>query len=61
MLTFVRSMMEWLGGTITKDDIGEDGKKRRRQTTEDDQSLGATALRFPYVEIVCFYHVLTYL
>ncbi|GJJ07412.1 hypothetical protein Clacol_001614 [Clathrus columnatus] len=50
MLTFVRSMMEWLGGTITKEDIGEDGKKRKRQIAEDEQNLGAMALRFPYLE-----------
>lgn len=57
MLTFVRSMMEWLGGTISKEDIGEEvggnkkgGGKRRRERADDDDNedaLGAFALRFP--------------
>jgi cleavage and polyadenylation specificity factor subunit 2 len=58
MLTFVRSMMEWLGGTISKEDVGEDGtsnrqdRKRRRGDDEgDEEALGAFALRFKYVFI----------
>ena len=47
MLTFVRSMMEWLGGTISKEDVGEDGRKRKRGAAEDDRNFGAFALRFP--------------
>jgi len=39
-------MMEWMGGTISKEDVGEEGKKRKRGA-EDDQSIGALALRFP--------------
>ncbi|OCH92182.1 hypothetical protein OBBRIDRAFT_773886 [Obba rivulosa] len=55
MLTFVRSMMEWLGGTISKEDVGEDGtsgnKKRRRGDDDaDDEALGAFALRFRHLE-----------
>ncbi|EMD40890.1 hypothetical protein CERSUDRAFT_111471 [Gelatoporia subvermispora B] len=55
MLTFVRSMMEWLGGTISKEDVGEDGssnnKKRRRADDDaDDEALGAFALRFRHLE-----------
>jgi cleavage and polyadenylation specificity factor subunit 2 len=51
MLTFVRSMMEWLGGTVSKEDVGEDGTgkghhKRRRNDEADDEALGAFALRF---------------
>ena len=52
MLTFVRSMMEWLGGTISKEDVGEDGTgrggrdRRRRDDDNDDEALGAFALRF---------------
>ena len=51
MLTFVRSMMEWLGGTISKEDVGVDadgkgGKKRKRDDENDDEALGAFALRF---------------
>lgn len=52
MLTFVRSMMEWFGGTISKEDVGEDGKadgrrdRRRRDDDHDDEALGAFALRF---------------
>lgn len=56
MLTFVRSMMEWLGGTISKEDVGEDGtghrnNKRRRGGDDDneDEALGAFALRFKQV------------
>lgn len=61
MLTFVRSMMEWLGGTISKEDVGEDGSgtaaaggrstKRRRDDDADDEALGAFALRFRCVII----------
>jgi cleavage and polyadenylation specificity factor subunit 2 len=51
MLTFVRSMMEWLGGTLSKEDIGEDGagkaqNKRRRDDEGGDDALGAFSLRF---------------
>ncbi|KAL7282245.1 hypothetical protein ACG7TL_003714 [Trametes sanguinea] len=52
MLTFVRSMMEWLGGTISKEDVGEDGTRhggrdrRRRDDDDNDDALGAFALRF---------------
>lgn len=46
MLTFVRSMMEWLGGTVSKEDVGEEAKKRKR-SAEEDQNIGALALRFP--------------
>lgn len=58
MLTFVRSMMEWLGGTVSKEDVGVEGqdggkgrdRKRKRVDDEgDDEALGAFALRFPYV------------
>ncbi|KAI9001367.1 beta-lactamase-like protein [Trametes punicea] len=56
MLTFVRSMMEWLGGTISKEDVGEDGSRhsgrdrRRRDDDHDDEALGAFALRFRHLE-----------
>ncbi|KAI5124953.1 hypothetical protein M0805_007380 [Coniferiporia weirii] len=53
MLTFVRSMMEWLGGTISKEDVGEeggDGHNRRRKDDNDDEALGALALRFRHLE-----------
>lgn len=54
MLTFVRAMMEWLGGTISKEDVGvEDGqgggrnqKRRRMDEEEGEDALGALALRF---------------
>ena len=54
MLTFVRSMMEWLGGTISKEDVGETGtggkqNKRRRDDDDNEDALGAFALRFPWV------------
>ncbi|TFK22351.1 hypothetical protein FA15DRAFT_671650 [Coprinopsis marcescibilis] len=57
MLTHVRSMMEWLGGTINKEDVGEDGNKRsqhankrRRDDEGEDEALGAFALRFKHLE-----------
>ncbi|TFK43712.1 beta-lactamase-like protein [Crucibulum laeve] len=56
MLTFVRSMMEWLGGTISKEDVGEEGtgrenrNKRRRDDDGDEDALGAFALRFKHLE-----------
>ena len=57
MLTFVRSMMEWLGGTVSKEDVGEEGtggrhdNKRRRAGDDDadEDALGAFALRFKCV------------
>ncbi|GBE80027.1 hypothetical protein SCP_0212290 [Sparassis crispa] len=58
MLTFVRSMMEWLGGTVSKEDVGEEGTgpagrkgtKRRRDEDGDEDALGAFALRFRHLE-----------
>ncbi|KAG8218668.1 beta-lactamase-like protein [Butyriboletus roseoflavus] len=56
MLTFVRSMMEWVGGTVSKEDVGVDGsgktgsKRRRADDEADDEALGAFALRFKYLE-----------
>lgn len=52
MLAFVRSTMEWLGGTISKEDVGEEGtggrnqNKRKRDDRGDEDALGAFALRF---------------
>ncbi|KAF8076581.1 beta-lactamase-like protein [Lyophyllum atratum] len=56
MLTFVRSMMEWLGGTVSKEDVGEEGtntrqaNKRKRDEDGDEDALGAFALRFKHLE-----------
>ncbi|KAJ7094593.1 beta-lactamase-like protein [Mycena belliarum] len=56
MLTFVRSMMEWLGGTVSKEDVGEDGNNnrsrhnRRRDDDGDEDAMGAFALRFKHLE-----------
>ncbi|KAK7695750.1 hypothetical protein QCA50_000387 [Cerrena zonata] len=59
MLTFVRSMMEWLGGTISKEDVGVDatdnkggkgGKRKRPDDDGDEDALGAFALRFKHLE-----------
>ncbi|KAJ7283999.1 beta-lactamase-like protein [Mycena rebaudengoi] len=57
MLRSVRSMMEWLGGTVSKEDVGEDGSnrrqrhnQRRRDDDADDEALGAFALRFKHLE-----------
>lgn len=46
--------MEWMGGTISKEDVGEDGghsrqnNKRRRDDDNEEEALGAFALRFKY-------------
>ncbi|KAH7887585.1 beta-lactamase-like protein [Phlebopus sp. FC_14] len=56
MLTFVRSMMEWVGGTVSKEDVGVDGsgktgnKRRRGDDDADEEALGAFALRFRHLE-----------
>jgi Cft2 family RNA processing exonuclease len=54
MLTFVRSMLEWLGGTINKEDVGAEERRRggRRGRDEDDEAedaLGPLSLRFKFV------------
>ena len=46
LLAVVRSMMEWLGGTISKEDVGDSGRSTRRRRVDEDESLGALALRF---------------
>ncbi|KAG8825638.1 hypothetical protein FRC17_008585 [Serendipita sp. 399] len=52
LLAFVRNMMEWLGGTISKEDLGDSNKnQRRRRAEEDEEILGALALRFKFIEI----------
>lgn len=57
MLTLVRSMMEWLGGTVTKEETFEAGnnKKRKRNQEGDDEGMGTLALRFKYVTIVQYF------
>jgi cleavage and polyadenylation specificity factor subunit 2 len=48
-------MMEWLGGTVSKEDVGEEGtggrqqQKRKRDDGNDEDALGAFALRFKLV------------
>ncbi|CAE6531277.1 unnamed protein product [Rhizoctonia solani] len=53
MLTLVRSMMEWFGGTVTKEEAFDTGnnKKRKRNQEGEDDALGTLALRFKYLEI----------
>ncbi|KAI6152203.1 beta-lactamase-like protein [Pisolithus tinctorius] len=56
MLTFVRSMMEWVGGTVSKEDVGVDSsgktgaRRRRGEDDVEDEALGAFALRFRHLE-----------
>lgn len=43
--------MEWLGGTISKEDVGVEAtakqrNKRKRDDDDDNEALGALALRF---------------
>lgn len=45
--------MEWLGGTVSKEDVGEDGsgknnQRRKRDEDGEEDALGAFALRFKY-------------
>lgn len=42
-------MMEWLGGTISKEDVGDAGRPRRRRMDDEDEAMGALALRFKSV------------
>lgn len=66
MLTFVRSMMEWIGGTVSKEDVGVDGsgktgsKRRRADDEADDEALGAFALRFKCERVFLHRVVLTF-
>ncbi|KLO18053.1 cleavage and polyadenylation specificity factor subunit [Schizopora paradoxa] len=55
MLAFVRSMMEWLGGTINKEDVGDEGDKktgmkRKRDDENEEDAIGAFSLRFKHLE-----------
>ncbi|EJD48587.1 hypothetical protein AURDEDRAFT_183466 [Auricularia subglabra TFB-10046 SS5] len=66
MLTFVRSMMEWLGGTISKEDVGEKpdnnnkgGNRKRKRDDEEEDAIGAFALRFRHLEFFTTYAQLT--
>lgn len=52
--------MEWLGGTVSKEDVGEEGtgkrqlqhhNKRKRDEDGDEDALGAFALRFKCVSV----------
>ena len=39
--------MEWLGGTISKEDVGDDDNNRKRKRDDnEDEAMGALALRF---------------
>lgn len=54
--------MEWLGGTVSKEDVGADGqdgksgkgRKRKRDDDNEEDGLGAFALRFPYVPLLVY-------
>ncbi|KAI0277327.1 hypothetical protein BGY98DRAFT_980221, partial [Russula aff. rugulosa BPL654] len=56
MLTFVRRMKDWLGGTVSKEDVGEEtfrkrSNKRRRDDDADEEAIGTFALRFKHLEL----------
>lgn len=64
MLQVVRSLMEWLGGSISKEDVGEDGghqsrgnQNGKRKHGEEDEALGAFALRFRYAALIVSNHL----
>ena len=53
MLAFVRSMLEWMGSSISKEEVTEvdnrSNKRRRRDDEDDDETtIGPVALRFRY-------------
>ncbi|KIO32800.1 hypothetical protein M407DRAFT_211516 [Tulasnella calospora MUT 4182] len=56
MLAYVRSMVEWMGGTVSKDeggveiDTSKTGRKRRRDEEEDEGAVGPMSLRFRHVQ-----------
>ncbi|KAG8918663.1 hypothetical protein FRC01_001733 [Tulasnella sp. 417] len=56
MLAYVRSMVEWMGGTVSKDeggveiDTSKTGRKRRRDEEEDEAAVGPMSLRFRHVQ-----------
>ncbi|KAG9018843.1 hypothetical protein FRB90_009130 [Tulasnella sp. 427] len=56
MLAYVRSMVEWMGGTLSKDeggaeiDVSKTGRKRRRDEEEDEAAVGPMSLRFRHVQ-----------
>ncbi|KAG8900408.1 hypothetical protein FRB99_006056 [Tulasnella sp. 403] len=56
MLTYVRSMLDWMGGTVSKDegtteiDIAKVGRKRRRDDDDEEAAVGPLALRFKHVQ-----------
>lgn len=54
MLTFIRSMMEWLGGTINKEDVGAEDRQRKKKRDDDqeEEALGALSLRFRSVYLL---------
>ena len=54
LLNLVGSMMEWLGGTINKEDGAEDtnnerGQKRKREDEREAALFGSFSLRFQCV------------
>ena len=54
MLTYVRSMIEWMGGTVSKEegpelDLSKIGRRRRREDEDEEPAVGPASLRFKYV------------
>lgn len=70
-MTFIRSLMEWMGGWVAREDggpapVGKDGgrgRKRRRRGREEEEEedeetlLAAVALRFRYASEFVFTRV----
>lgn len=59
MLTFVQCMMEWLGGTVSEEDVGEEasGKrntKRNRDEDAEDEVIGTLALRSESLNVLLY-------
>jgi cleavage and polyadenylation specificity factor subunit 2 len=51
MIALVRSMMEWLGGTVSKDEGAEGGERShggKRKRGDEDDEVGTLSLKFRY-------------
>ena len=50
MLGLARSMLEWMGGAVGKEELTTDeGRGGKRRRDDDEDQIGSLALRFRYV------------
>ncbi|KDQ20588.1 hypothetical protein BOTBODRAFT_100390 [Botryobasidium botryosum FD-172 SS1] len=51
MLGLARSMLEWMGGTVGRDELtGVDDSRGKRRRDDDEDHIGSVALRFRHLE-----------